>query len=56
MPGYECRQGLLLYKGRLLVGPEGGYRVKLITEAHEQPASGHPGTERTWQLLKPRYY
>lgn len=56
MPGYECRQGLLLYKGRLLVGPEGGYRVKLITEAHEQLASGHPGTERTWQLLKPRYY
>ncbi|GME36872.1 hypothetical protein K3495_g14736 [Neofusicoccum parvum] len=31
-------------------------RTKLISAAHRPPATGHPGIQRTWELLKERYY
>jgi transposase InsO family protein/predicted aspartyl protease len=55
-PGYSIADGLLLYQGRLLVERNTPLCTKLITEAHTQKSSAHPGGTKTYQLLAPKYY
>ena len=52
----NCRNvnGVLYMKNRLWV-PE-SQQVKLLQEVHDQPASGHPGKNRTIELIKRFYY
>ena len=56
----SCRisNGLLMKADRLWV-PEGEdkqLRMRVIKEVHDQPAVGHPGTERTLHMLRRHYY
>jgi hypothetical protein len=55
-PGYFIADGLLLYRGRLLVERNTPLYTKLITEAYTQKSSAHPGGTKTYQLLAPKYY
>ena len=47
---------LLLYAGRLVVPANSTLRTKLIQEVHNQVSTAHPGRDKTYQLLRPRYY
>ena len=53
---YTLEDGLLLYQGRVVVPDIDHERTKLIQEAHGQISSAHPGEQKTYKLLKPRYY
>jgi hypothetical protein len=48
--------GLLLYSGRLVVPANSDLRTELIKEAHDQVSTAHPGRDKTYRLLRPRYY
>ncbi len=50
----SVQDGVLFHKDRLWV-PEDHY-AELIRETHDQPACGHPGVARTYELLKREYY
>ncbi len=49
-------QDLLLYHGRLVVPDHLSLRADLIREAHDQLSTAHPGRDKTYHLLKPRYF
>jgi hypothetical protein len=53
---FELEDGLLLYNGRLVVPQSGHIQTELIQEAHNQVSTAHPGRDKTYQLLRPRYY
>ena len=46
--------GVLYHQDKLWV-PE-DYYAEIIRETHDQPACGHPGVARTYELLKREYY
>lgn len=50
----SVRNGILYHKDRLWV-PSSMY-TELIQETHDQPACGHPGIARTYELIKREYY
>jgi hypothetical protein len=52
----ELEDGLLLYNGRLVVPQISHLQTKLIQEAHSQVSTAHPGRDKTYKLLRPRYY
>jgi transposase InsO family protein len=53
---FTLEEGLLLYSGRLVL-PAGSVLVTdLIKEAHTQVSTAHPGRDKTYHLLRPRYY
>ena len=54
--GWEDKDGLLLYDGRLLVPDVDNLRTKLIAEAHNQVSTAHPGRNKTLALLARKYY
>jgi transposase InsO family protein len=53
---FELEDGLLLYNGRLVVPQSGYVQTELIQEAHNQVSTAHPGRDKTYHLLRPRYY
>jgi hypothetical protein len=53
---FELEDGLLLYNGRLVVPQSGHIQTELIQEAHNQVSTVYPGRDKTYQLLRPRYY
>jgi hypothetical protein len=55
-PDFGLEDGLLLYNGRLVVPQSGHIQTELIQEAHNQVSTAHPGRDKTYQLLRPRYY
>ncbi|GME64610.1 uncharacterized protein ACHE_50633A [Neofusicoccum parvum] len=56
-PEYSVRDGLLIFQENRLVVPQNDrLRLRLIQAAHRPLATGHPGIQRTWELLKERYY
>ena len=52
---FTVEDELLLYSGRLVV-PGTGLRTAVIREAHDQVSTAHPGRDKTYKLLRPRYY
>jgi transposase InsO family protein len=48
--------GLLLYAGRLVIPRINNIITDLVKEAHCQVSTAHPGRDKTYQLLRPRYY
>ena len=54
--GYYLDEGLLLYKGRLIVPDIGILRTEIIKEAYTQVSTGYLGIEKIRKLLVPRYY
>src|ERR1700678_2690416 len=47
---------LLLYTGRLVVPWVNNLPIDLIKEAYNQVSTAHPGRDKTYRLLRPRYY
>ena len=54
--GFEMEDSLLLYTGRLVVPWVNNLPTDLIKEAHNQVSTAHPGRDKTYRLLRPRYY
>jgi transposase InsO family protein len=48
---YSIRNGLLLFKGRIVVGQNKGWREKLIRQIHESGIGGHSGILPTYKRL-----
>ena len=55
-PELTLEDGLLLYNERLVVPETDHLHTDLIKEAHEQVSTAHPGQDKTYQLLRARYY
>ncbi|CEL53165.1 Retrotransposable element Tf2 155 kDa protein type 1 OS=Schizosaccharomyces pombe (strain 972 / ATCC 24843) GN=Tf2-1 PE=4 SV=1 [Rhizoctonia solani AG-1 IB] len=53
---YEMEAGLLFYQGRILVPDVGSLRKDLLQIFHDSPLAGHPGCQRTLELLSRSYY
>jgi len=56
-PGdYELTDSLLFCAGRLVLPAGDPVVTDLIRETHSQVSTAHPGREKTYQLLRHRYY
>ncbi|CEL59204.1 hypothetical protein RSOLAG1IB_03137 [Rhizoctonia solani AG-1 IB] len=53
---YEMEAGLLFYQGQILVPDTGDLREDLMRIYHDSPMAGHPGQQRTLELLSRAYY
>ena len=54
--GWEVKDGLLLYDGRLVVPDVDNLRTKLLAEIHGQVSTAHPGRNKTIALVARKYY
>jgi len=53
---YRLEDGLLLFKDRLVVPPQGTLRRVLLERHHDDPRAGHGGIGRTLELLKRHFH
>ncbi|KAF8756102.1 reverse transcriptase [Rhizoctonia solani] len=53
---YEMEAGLLFYQGRIVVPDIGTLRTDLLRIFHDSPLAGHPGRQRTLELVSRSYY
>ena len=53
---YNMVDGLLYYKGRLVIVDEGNLKSLLLYEFHSSPTVGHSGYEKTIARMKPNVY
>jgi hypothetical protein len=52
----EHKNGYLYYKSKLYIPNHEELRTELIRLCHDKPASGHPGRNKTYELLSREYY
>ncbi|KAF8701279.1 hypothetical protein RHS03_06547, partial [Rhizoctonia solani] len=53
---YQMEAGLLFYQGRIVVPDVGTLRTDLLCIFHNSPLAGHPGRQRTLELVSRNYY
>jgi hypothetical protein len=53
---YSMEAGLLFYQGRIVVPDNEELKRDLMVAFHDSPISGHPGQQRTLELISHRYY
>jgi hypothetical protein len=53
---YSMEAGLLFYQGHIVVPDNEELRQNLIATFHDSPMTGHPGQQRTLELISWRYY
>lgn len=53
---YTWRNGLLLYKGRIIVPDQANLRNQLLHEVHDTKVGGHSGILRTLKKLRSNFY
>ncbi|KAF8750036.1 hypothetical protein RHS01_09663 [Rhizoctonia solani] len=53
---YDMEAGLLFYQGRIVVPDVGTLRTDLLRIFHDSPLAGHPGRQRTLELVSRNYY
>ncbi|QRW18560.1 Retrotransposable element Tf2 protein [Rhizoctonia solani] len=53
---YQMEAGLLFYQGRIMVPDIGTLRMELLRIFHDSPLAGHPGQQRTLELVSRNYY
>ncbi|KAF8753430.1 hypothetical protein RHS01_06872 [Rhizoctonia solani] len=53
---YQMEAGLLFYQGQIVVPDVGTLRTDLLRIFHDSPLAGHPGRQRTLELLSRNYY
>ncbi|QRW23889.1 Retrotransposable element Tf2 protein [Rhizoctonia solani] len=53
---YQMEAGLLFYQGRIVVPDVGTLRTDLLRIFHDSPLAGHPGRQRTLELILRNYY
>jgi hypothetical protein len=54
--GYALENGLITYKGRMVIGDNLALQTKLIVALHSSAVGGHSGIHATYKRLKPLYY
>ncbi|GAU25313.1 hypothetical protein TSUD_375770, partial [Trifolium subterraneum] len=55
-PGYEYRQGVLLYEGRLVLSNKSQLIPTLLKEFHASPQGGHSGFYKTYRRVAANVY
>lgn len=53
---YKWRNGLVLYKNRVVVPQEPTIRNKLLKKFHNSKSAGHSGVLRTYKRLAQQFY
>jgi hypothetical protein len=53
---WTISKGLLLFDNRLVVPEDDELKVRLLSEAHNQVSTAHPGQSKTLRLIQERYY
>lgn len=53
---YIFRDGLLLFRGRLVLPSDSPLRVQLLEEFHSSPVGGHVGVSRTFHRLSSNFF
>jgi hypothetical protein len=53
---YSMEAGLLFYQGRIVVLDNKDLHRDLIAAFHDSPMAGHPGQQRTLELISHQYY
>ncbi|QRW22893.1 Retrotransposable element Tf2 protein [Rhizoctonia solani] len=53
---YKMEAGLLFYQGQIVVPDVGTLRTDLLWIFHNSPLAGHPGRQRTLELVSRTYY
>ncbi|KAJ6942306.1 hypothetical protein NC652_008196 [Populus alba x Populus x berolinensis] len=53
---YTYTEGVLRYKGRIVVGQDGELRAKLIKSVHDSYVGGHASIQNTFRRLKTNFY
>jgi hypothetical protein len=53
---YQMKAGLPFYQGKIVVPDNKELKRDLITAFHDSPIAGHPGQQRTLELMSQRYY
>ncbi|QRW21929.1 Retrotransposable element Tf2 protein [Rhizoctonia solani] len=53
---YKMEAGLLFYQGQIVVPDVGTLRTDLLWIFHNSPLAGHPGRQRTLELVSRNYY
>ena len=56
MEGYEPKQGLLFYQGRLVLPLQSPWIDRLFQESHVGVIGGHEGTQKTYHWLAREFY
>jgi hypothetical protein len=54
--GHSLHQGLIKFKGRLVIGNNLALQTKLIATLHDTAVGGHSGIQATYQRAKKLYY
>ncbi|XP_026459327.1 uncharacterized protein LOC113359987 [Papaver somniferum] len=55
-PHYSYNDGILRYKGRIVVSPTSTWCTKLLHEFHSTPLGGHSGYFRTYKRTQQNFY
>ncbi|KAF8757112.1 hypothetical protein RHS01_03964 [Rhizoctonia solani] len=53
---YDWEEDLLWYRGKLVVPDSEPLKEQLLREFHNSPLAGHPGQQRTLELLSRNYW
>ncbi|KAF8750370.1 hypothetical protein RHS01_09469 [Rhizoctonia solani] len=53
---YDWEEDLLWYRGKLVVPDSETLKERLLKEFHDSPLAGHPGQQRTLELLSRNYW
>ena len=53
---YTYTEGVLRYKGRIMVGQKGELRARLVKSVHDSYVGGHAGIQNTFRRLKANFY
>ncbi|QRW24977.1 Retrotransposable element Tf2 protein [Rhizoctonia solani] len=53
---YDWEEDLLWYRGKLVVPDSEALKERLLREFHNSPLAGHPGQQRTLELLSRNYW
>ena len=54
--GYVLKDGLLRYKGRVVVGNNAELKRNILQSLHESPLGGHSGIQNTYLRVKQLFY
>jgi hypothetical protein len=53
---YQMEASLLFYQGKIVVSDNKDLKRDIISAFHDSPIAGHPGQQRTLELVSRRYY
>jgi len=55
-PNFTYTNGVVKYKGRIVIGVAGPLREELVKTIHDSYIGGHAGIQNTYRLLKAHFY